>query len=59
MIMREGAWIALSQMKYRRILLKLSGEALGEGISENVAVGLDFTKIHSVCEVIREGLFMI
>ena len=38
MILREGAWIALSQMKYRRILLKLSGEALGEGISENVAV---------------------
>ena len=52
--MREGAWIALSQMKYRRILLKLSGEALGEGISENVAVGLDFAKIHSVCEVIRQ-----
>ena len=54
MILREGAWIALSQMKYRRILLKLSGEALGEGISENVAVGLDFAKIHSVCEVIRQ-----
>ena len=44
----------MSQMKYRRILLKLSGEALGEGISENVAVGLDFAKIHSVCEVIRQ-----
>ncbi len=51
---REGAWIALSTIKYRRILLKLSGEALGEGISENVAVGLDFAKIHSVCEVIRQ-----
>ena len=44
----------MSEIKYRRILLKLSGEALGEGISENVAVGLDFTKIHSVCEVIRQ-----
>ena len=51
---REGAWIALSTIKYRRILLKLSGEALGEGISENVAVGLDFAKIHSVCQVIRQ-----
>ncbi|MCI7018192.1 MAG: UMP kinase [Clostridiales bacterium] len=44
----------MSAIKYRRILLKLSGEALGEGISENVAVGLDFAKIHSVCEVIRQ-----
>ena len=44
----------MSAIKYRRILLKLSGEALGEGISENAAVGLDFTKIHSVCEVIRQ-----
>ena len=44
----------MPEIKYRRILLKLSGEALGEGISENVAVGLDFAKIHSVCEVIRQ-----
>lgn len=42
----------MSDTKYRRILLKLSGEALGEGVSENVAVGLDFSKIHAVCEVI-------
>ena len=51
---REGAWIHLSTMKYRRILLKLSGEALGESLSDNLAVGLDFAKIHSVCEVIRQ-----
>ena len=51
--MREGAWIRLSEIKYRRILLKLSGEALGESVSDNLAVGLDFAKIHSVCEVIR------
>ena len=44
----------MSDTKYRRILLKLSGEALGEGVSENVAVGLDFSKIHAVCEVIRQ-----
>ena len=44
----------MSDTKYRRILLKLSGEALGEGVSENVAVGLDFSKIHAVCEVIRK-----
>ena len=54
MILREGVWIALSAIKYRRILLKLSGEALGESVSDNLAVGLDFSKIHSVCEVIRQ-----
>ena len=44
----------MSAIKYRRILLKLSGEALGESVSDNLAVGLDFSKIHSVCEVIRQ-----
>ena len=44
----------MADMKYRRILLKLSGEALGESISDNLAIGLDFAKIHSVCEVIRQ-----
>lgn len=44
----------MNEIKYKRILLKLSGEALGEAISENTAVGLDFQKIHSVCEVIRQ-----
>ena len=44
----------MSAIKYRRILLKLSGEALGETVSDNLAVGLDFGKIHSVCEVVRQ-----
>ena len=44
----------MSDIKYKRILLKLSGEALGEGVTENVAMGLDFRKIHAVCEVIKQ-----
>ena len=44
----------MSDIKYKRILLKLSGEALGEGVTENVAMGLDFQKIHAVCEVIKQ-----
>ncbi len=44
----------MSEIKYKRILLKLSGEALGENIPGNGAMGLDFTKIHSVCEVIKQ-----
>ncbi len=44
----------MSDIKYKRILLKLSGEALGETIADNTAVGLDFAKIHSVCEAIQQ-----
>ena len=44
----------MDKIKYRRVLLKLSGEALGEDISGSGAVGLDFQKIHAVCEVIRQ-----
>ena len=44
----------MSEIKYKRILLKLSGEALGETMPGGAAVGLDFTKIHSVCEVIKQ-----
>ncbi len=40
----------MSQIKYKRILLKLSGEALaGEGHH-----GLDYSVIHPVCDAIRE-----
>jgi len=39
----------LPELKYRRILLKLSGEALA-GAQHR---GLDFSVIHSVCEVIK------
>ncbi len=44
----------MSECKYRRILLKVSGEALGENLTEQTAVGLDFQKIHAVCRVIRQ-----
>jgi uridylate kinase len=43
----------LSELKYKRILLKISGEALGENVTDNLAVGLDFGKIHSVCEAVK------
>jgi len=40
----------LSEIKYRRVMLKVSGEALaGEGHR-----GLDFDVIHSVCSAIKE-----
>ncbi len=44
----------MSEIKYKRILLKLSGEALGEPMPGGIAVGLDFAKIHEVCEVIKQ-----
>ncbi len=44
----------MSEIKYKRILLKLSGEALGETIPGAGALGLDFPKIHEVCEVIKQ-----
>ena len=40
----------MSQVKYKRILLKLSGEAL----AGNQHRGLDYSVIHPVCEVIRQ-----
>ena len=40
----------MSNVKYRRILLKISGEALAGDAHR----GLDFDMIHSVCEVIKE-----
>lgn len=42
----------MAQIKYKRILLKVSGEALGE---EGVhgGFGLDFAKINDVCESIK------
>lgn len=46
--MREE-WIYLSEVKYKRILLKLSGEALAGDAHR----GLDFSVINSVCEVIK------
>ena len=43
----------MSEIKYKRILLKVSGEALGENVTGDLAVGLDFKKIHSVCEAVK------
>ena len=40
----------MSKVKYRRILLKISGEALAGDAHR----GLDFNMINSVCEVIKE-----
>ena len=42
--------IDLPEIKYKRILLKISGEALA-GEQHR---GLDFTVINSVCDVIKE-----
>ena len=44
----------LSELKYKRILLKVSGEALGEKTAAGDGFGLDFTKINAVCASIKE-----
>ena len=48
----------MSQIKYKRILLKVSGEALGEKTAAGDGFGLDFTKINAVCKSIKECLDM-
>ncbi len=48
----------MSEIKYKRILLKVSGEALGEKISQGEGFGLDFTKINAVCASIKECVDM-
>ena len=48
----------MSQLKYKRILLKVSGEALGEKTAHGDGFGLNFTKIHEVCESIKACLDM-
>jgi len=48
----------LSEIKYKRILLKVSGEALGEKTAAGDGFGLDFAKINAVCEAIRECVDM-
>ena len=44
----------MSSTKYKRILLKVSGEALGEKTLAGDGFGLDFTKINEVCAAIKE-----
>ena len=44
----------MSSTKYKRVLLKVSGEALGEKTAAGDGFGLDFTKVNEVCAAIRE-----
>ena len=48
----------MSGLKYKRILLKVSGEALGEKTAQGDGFGLNFAKIHEVCESIKACLDM-
>ena len=48
----------MSQIKYKRILLKVSGEALGEKTAQGDGFGLDFAKINEVCAAIKECVDM-
>ena len=45
-------------LKYKRILLKVSGEALGEKTASGDGFGLDFNKINEVCTAIKECVEM-
>ena len=44
----------MSSTKYKRILLKVSGEALGEKTAAGDGFGLDFAKVNEVCAAIKE-----
>ena len=48
----------MSELKYKRILLKVSGEALGEKTAAGDGFGLDFSKINAVCASIKECVDM-
>ena len=48
----------MSELKYKRILLKVSGEALGEKTAAGDGFGLDFVKINAVCASIKECVDM-
>ena len=48
----------MPEIKYKRILLKVSGEALGEKTASGDGFGLDFKKIGEVCEAIKECVDM-
>ena len=49
----------MSEIKYKRILLKVSGEALGEKTAAGDGFGLDFAKINDVCASIKECVDMV
>ena len=46
------------EIKYKRILLKVSGEALGQKTAQGDGFGLDFKKINEVCAAIKECVDM-
>ena len=48
----------MSEIKYKRILLKVRGEALGEKNEHGDGFGLDFSKINAVCASIKECVDM-
>ena len=48
----------MSELKYKRVLLKVSGEALGEKTAAGDGFGLDFSKINEVCAAIKECVDM-
>ena len=48
----------MPEIKYKRILLKVSGEALGEKTANGDGFGLDFKKIGEGCEAIKECVDM-
>ena len=48
----------MSDLKYKRVLLKVSGEALGEKTSQGDGYGLDFKKIDKVASAIGECVRM-
>ena len=48
----------MREIKYKRILLKVSGEALGEKTAAGDGFGLDFSKINAVCQSIKECVQM-
>ena len=48
----------MSDIKYKRILLKVSGEALGQKTAQGDGFGLDFGKINEVCAAIKECVDM-
>ena len=43
----------MSEIKYKRVLLKVSGEALGQKTAQGDGFGLDFSKINAVCTSIK------
>lgn len=48
----------MAQIRYKRILLKISGEALGQKTSQGDGFGLDFGKLNAVCAAIKQCVDM-